>query len=227
MTAPGRRAGGPRIRCAPRTDPQGEETGHRAEIEALLRLMPAEHGADEQVDWPAAEARLGTRLPGDYRAFMAVYGGGSIGELSILTPLPTAEGGWQTSIAEGTAQLRGLWDLDGGVPGVEAGAERVLPWGSGCNANELGWLMSGPDPDRWPVVVWRRHEAPHWALFPCGMVDFLHRLMTARFDACPLSDLSLWGRVGTFVHHREQQRRFHAGLDPMTGEPDPYADMFG
>ncbi|MFJ3654108.1 hypothetical protein ACIPPR_12435 [Streptomyces nigra] len=50
--------------------------------------------------------------------------------------------------------------------------------------------------------------------------------MTAEFDACPLSDLSLWGRVGTFVHHEEQERRFYAGLDPVTGEPDPYAGMF-
>ncbi|WP_158997322.1 hypothetical protein [Streptomyces aureus] len=50
---------------------------------------------------------------------------------------------------------------------------------------------------------------------------------SAEFDECPLSDLSLWGRVGTFVHHEEQERRFHAGLDPITGEPAPYAGMFG
>lgn len=71
------------------------------------------------------------------------------------------------------------------------------------------------------MVVWRRHGDPHWALFDCGMTDFLRRLMTAEFDACPLSDLSLSGRVGTFVHHEEQERRFHAGLDPVSGEPDP------
>ncbi|MFD4711856.1 hypothetical protein ACFWN5_19595 [Streptomyces sp. NPDC058430] len=67
---------------------------------------------------------------------------------------------------------------------------------------------------------------PHWALFDCGMAEFLRRLMTAEFDARPLNDLSLWGRVGTFVHHAEQERRFPAGLDPMTGEPDPYVGMF-
>jgi hypothetical protein len=36
--------------------------------------------------------------------------------------------------------------MEGGVPGIELGADRVLPWPSGCNANELGWLMTGPDP---------------------------------------------------------------------------------
>ncbi|MFF9497259.1 hypothetical protein [Streptomyces flaveolus] len=53
------------------------------------------------------------------------------------------------------------------------------------------------------------------------MAAFLRRLMNADFDECPLSALSLWGRAGTFVHHEEQERRFHAGRDPMTGEPDP------
>ncbi|CAM3911786.1 SMI1/KNR4 family protein [Kibdelosporangium persicum] len=198
----------------------------RADIDALLRVMPNDHGADERVDWAAAEARLGTSLPDDYRAFMAVYGGGAIDNLIILPPLPT-DNSWSGSISEHTKQLRDLWDTEGGVPGVPPGANQVLSWGTGCNANELGWLVTGLDPNLWPVVVWRRHESPPWALFECGMAEFIRRLMTAEFDECPLSDLSLWGRVGSFVHHREQQRRFHAGLDPMTGEPDPYADMFG
>lgn len=197
----------------------------RADVDALLRIMPNDYGADEHVDWAAAEAHLGTSLPGDYQAFMAVYGGGSIDDLGIHSPLPS--GNWAGAISGHIEGLRELWAMDGGVPGAQLGAERVLPWGSGCNANELGWLMTSPDPDRWPVVVWRRHGSPHWAVFECGMAEFLRRLMTAEFEECPLSDLSLWGRVGTFVHHLEQERRFHAGLDPMTGEPDPYANMFG
>ncbi|RSN55499.1 hypothetical protein DMH01_32665 [Amycolatopsis sp. WAC 04182] len=181
--------------------------------------MPDDHGADERVDWAAVEARLGTSLPGDYQAFMAVYGGGAVDNLVVLPPLPTGSG-WSGSISEHTRQLRDLWEIDGGGSGVP------LPWGTGCNGNELGWLMTDPDPDRWPVVVWRRHESPRWALFECGMAEFIRRLMTADFDECPLSDLSLWGRVSSFVHYQEQQRRFQAGLDPMTGEPDPYAGMF-
>lgn len=196
------------------------------DVEALLRIMPADHGADERVDWAAVEARLGTSLPADYRAFMAVYGGGAVDNLVVLPPLP-ADGGWSGSITEHTGQLRVLWDAEGGVPGVTSGADRVLAWGTGCNANELGWLMTDPDPDRWPVVVCRRHESPAWALVECGMAEFLRRLMTADFDECPLGDLSLWGRAGSFVHHEEQRRRFDAGLDPMTGEPDPCAGMVG
>ncbi|WP_225634349.1 hypothetical protein [Streptomyces solaniscabiei] len=77
---------------------------------------------------------------------MAVYGGGGIDDLSVLPPLPTGTG-WQGSITGHTPGFRELWAMEGGVPGIELGADRVLPWASGCNANELGWLMTGPDPD--------------------------------------------------------------------------------
>jgi len=156
----------------------------RTDLDELLRIMPDDHGADERVDWSAAEAHLGTSLPSDYQAFMAVYGGGAVDNLVILPPLPTGNG-WSGSISEHTRQLRDLWANDGGVPGVPPGADAVLPWGTGCNGNELGWLMTGPAPDLWPVVVWRRHESPRWALFECRMTEFIHRLMTADFDKCP------------------------------------------
>jgi hypothetical protein len=48
---------------------------------------------------------------------MAVYGGGAIDNLIILPPLPTGNN-WSGSISEHTEQLRDLWDVEGGVPGV-------------------------------------------------------------------------------------------------------------
>lgn len=93
------------------------------------------------------------------------------------------------------AYVSGLWEREGGVPGITADCSAVLPWGSGCNANELGWLMLDPDPDKWPVVAWRRqirYGDSRWALFDCGMVGFLVKMMRAEFDVCPLGDTSLW-----------------------------------
>ncbi|WP_174514828.1 hypothetical protein [Streptacidiphilus anmyonensis] len=97
------------------------------------------------------------------------------------------------------------------------------------NANEMAWLMTDEDPDMWPVVACRRHVSygeSHWAMFDCGMVQFITRMMLGQFDDCPLGNASLWKRTAPFVSWREQRRRMVAGLDPMTGEPDPYADMF-
>ncbi|MFI2206701.1 hypothetical protein ACH47Z_39450 [Streptomyces sp. NPDC020192] len=200
------------------------------DVEALLRIVPAEHRGEERMDWTAAEAALGTRLPSDYMSFMDTYGVGDIEELVILPPLPVNVPSLSDchigAMSEG---LRWVWEKEGGAPGVSARPETVLPWGSGCNANELAWLMTDSDPDKWPVVAWRRQVSygeSRWAIFDCGMVKFLTRMMLAEFDKCPLGDASLWGRPGTFVSWREQRRRLVAGLDPLTGEPDPYAEMF-
>jgi hypothetical protein len=40
--------------------------------------------------------------------------------------------------------------------------------------------------------------------------------------------LPLWGKQpATFLTWREEQRLLKEGLDPWTGEPDPFAGMFG
>jgi hypothetical protein len=212
----------------------GEDRAHgdavvaaHPDVADLVALVSLEYRGIERIDWAAAEAELGTRLPADYRSLLDTYGVGDIGNMVVLPPVPIDVRG--PSIGTEIDLFRTLWDEDCGVPGVAARAEDVLPWGTGCNANLLGWLTTGPDPDAWPVVVWRRHMSStetHWALFDCGMVRFLTRLMRAEFDACPLGDASLWGRPMPFISRREQRRRLVAGLDPMTGEPDPYAEMF-
>jgi hypothetical protein len=191
--------------------------------------MPADHGVDEQLDWPTVEETLGVRLPSDYKSFMATYGGGDIGDegMTILLPLPVDYLQWDPgNISDYTPDLRYISEIGGGVPGVSLGSDAVLAWGIHTYANDLGWLMSGLDPDAWPVVAYRRHGNPYWAMFDCGMVEFIRRLMSAEFDECPLSDLSLWGRPGPFVHWREQQHRWQKGLNPATGEPDPIIQDF-
>ncbi|MEU1412537.1 hypothetical protein [Streptomyces sp. NPDC005731] len=144
------------------------------------------------MNWRAAEEALGAGLPSDYKAFMSVYGAGDIGELGILGPLPVDFLQWDPgNIPDSAPAFRALWDRDGGVPGIVADGGSALPWGSGCNANELGWLTLDSDPDSWPVVAWRRQISygdTRWELFDCGMVDFLVKMMRAEFDECPLDE---------------------------------------
>ena len=123
-------------------------------LKPLLSIVSAEHGADEQVDWAVAEEALRIGLPNDYKAFMSVYGAGDIGDLGILGPLPVDYVQWDPgNIVDSVPPFRELWDREGGVPGIEADGSAVLPWGSGCNANELGWLTLDPNLTSGPL--WR------------------------------------------------------------------------
>jgi hypothetical protein len=174
---------------------------------------------------------LGTRLPADYRAFISVYGGGCIGhDLNVLLPRPAPGPQWEDAgLTDETANLRLTWRIAIDRAGLDLDEDALLSWGVGSSDPDLlGWVTSDPDPQRWPVLVCPRHVLygePSWQLYDCGMVTFLLRLLRAELARCPLSGTALWGYPAPFVHWREQQRRFQAGLDPITGEPDPYAGM--
>ncbi|MFJ6805140.1 hypothetical protein ACIQRK_03675 [Streptomyces anulatus] len=78
----------------------------------------------------------------------------------------------------------------------------------------LAWIVSGVDPDAWPLAVWARGEAA-WAVHDCGMVEFLFRLLTADFSRCPISDASLMGVPhARFLHDREEERLAEEGVYP-------------
>ncbi|SEQ99937.1 hypothetical protein SAMN05216481_12532 [Streptomyces radiopugnans] len=199
-------------------------------LAALRAVMPSHDGADEQVDWDAMRRTWGVDFPSDYVAFMSTYGAGGIDDvLSILVPEASAqpsEGPGFGSMAGETANMRHMWESDGGPEGIDAGPASVLAWGVSCGADMLGWLTVDPDPDKWPVVVWERHGWPHWKVYDCGMTEFLRRLFAKGFEECPLSDASLWGEPSPhFLHWREEQRRWESGIDPYTGDPDPYFGM--
>ncbi|MFP8959040.1 SMI1/KNR4 family protein [Streptomyces nanhaiensis] len=199
-------------------------------LAALRAVMPPHDGADEQVDWDAMRRTWGVDFPSDYVAFMSTYGAGGIdGVLSVLVPEASAQpsqGPGFGSMAGETANMRHMWEYGGGPEGIDAGPASVLAWGVSCGADMLGWLTADPDPDKWPVVVWERHGWPHWKIYDCGMTEFLRRLFAKGFEECPLSDASLWGEPSAcFLHWREEQRRWESGVDPYTGDADPYFGM--
>ncbi|WP_212765743.1 hypothetical protein [Streptomyces sp. PKU-MA01144] len=199
-------------------------------LTALTTVMSPQEGADEQVDWGAMRRAWGVDFPSDYIAFMGTYGAGGIDDaLSVLTPEASTQppdGPGFGSMAGETAIMRQIWESEGGPDGVAAGPDHVLAWGVSCGADILGWLTVDEDPDKWPVIVRERHGWPHWKIYDCGMTEFLRRLFTKGFDDCPLSDASLWGEpTPHFLHWREEQRRWECGIDPYTGEPDPYFGM--
>ncbi|MGW0133570.1 SMI1/KNR4 family protein [Streptomyces sp. NPDC003299] len=192
-------------------------------MSALTKVLPPDLGAGEEIDWPAAEARWDIRFPRDYRAFMAVYGAGSIGfvgsfaEIGILMPLPKDYIQWDPgTFEEETENARAAWEMLDGPEGLDIDPGHILAWGVTNGPDILCWLTTDPDPDNWPVLVCGRHTDEPFTLFPCGMVEFLRKLLLDEY--APLS-IDVRGASPRYVHWLEQQKRWKAGLDRCSGEP--------
>ncbi|WP_393072265.1 SMI1/KNR4 family protein [Streptomyces sp. LN704] len=186
--------------------------------------MTSHPGAGDTVDWGAVEAGWGTPFPGDFKKFMVEYGAGTIDDyLSVLLAEP--QGGFDggpayMGMAEESRNAEVAWRVEPSKP-------RLITWGLDSSADILCWQADGDDPDDWPVVVWSRGDG-RWSEYPGGMAEFLCHVFRAEFDRCPLGDLSLWGAASPrFLHRDEQQRLRDSGIDPWTGEADPFAGMFG
>ncbi|OQR61261.1 hypothetical protein B6E66_25505 [Streptomyces maremycinicus] len=197
------------------------------QLEPLMRLMPPDAAAGDTVDWDPVERSWETGFPSDYKEFIARYGAGAISDyLVILSPECRAGDGAEPAfqgMEEETLNAQDFW----GVKAGGAGSDRVIAWGSDASADILCWRVRGDDPDGWPVVVWNQDDVA-WQEYPCGVVEFLHRVLGAEFDECPLGGLTLWGNESPrFLHRDEEQLLRASGLDPWTGEPDPFAGMFG
>jgi len=54
-----------------------------AELRGLIGAPPARV---PEVDWADVHARLGLRLPADYREFIDAYGPGTLGDIRIMAP---------------------------------------------------------------------------------------------------------------------------------------------
>ncbi|UQI45037.1 SMI1/KNR4 family protein [Streptomyces sp. HU2014] len=190
----------------------------------VRRLMPPHANAGESVDWAAAERTWGTAFPHDYVTFMAEYGEGTISDfLYVLQPLPSPY--WtdpDSGMRAETGTARELLTALPRPPGPAPAPDRVIAWGVTSGPDLLCWLTSDPDPDRWPVAVLGRHTPARVTVHDCGMTEFLLRLFLAAFDKCPLSGTRLWGETAPkFLHCREEQRIWDAGIDPWTTAPDP------
>ncbi|MGW9136522.1 SMI1/KNR4 family protein [Streptomyces sp. NPDC055681] len=198
------------------------------QIDLLTRLMPPHPGAGDTVDWDSVERSWGTRFPGDYKELIAHYGAGAISDyLGFVLPESRAEKGGEPAFQGMEAETLNALDYWRGKAPGKSGRDQVIAWGVDSSADILCWRVTGDNPDAWPIVVWNQDDVI-WREYSCGVVEFLCRVLEAEFDECPLGGLTLWGNASPrFLHRDEEQRLRASGLDPWTGEPDPYAGMFG
>ncbi len=200
-----------------------------ADFQALRELMPPTAPSDATADWEALARSWGKAFPSDYRQFIELYGAGTIQDyLVVVTPEP--KGRPHRNATRGmrheTANAAEAWASMTKSPELADSAPELIAWGADASADILCWDASGDDPERWPVLVCNRDDQL-WRRYDIGMAGFLVCVMSGEFDECPLGGLALWNRRGaTFLNEREYQRLLDEGLDPWTGEPDPYAAMF-
>ncbi|WP_432030927.1 hypothetical protein [Streptomyces sp. 1222.5] len=100
-----------------------------------------------EVDWARVQARLGTRLPGDYRRMVATFGAGA---------------------------FDGHLDLNQ-EPWTDLREDGLLIWAVTEHKDRYCWRMQGEDPDGWPVVV--RSSADKDTVFACPAAQFVCRIL--------------------------------------------------
>ncbi|MFF7973559.1 SMI1/KNR4 family protein [Streptomyces sp. NPDC007905] len=164
-------------------------------LDALARLVPPPAvPVDARGDWAEVEARLGVRLPADYKLLAETYGWGEFCDyLYLRTPF-------------GTSPHNGLERYDG-----------LLVWGGTLDADRLCWRTEAADPDRWPVVVEGRGVGrEEHALSTAG---FIEGWVTGRLRSTVLADmepdLAPW--FNAFLPRQNRCLRLSEG-------PRPYAE---
>ncbi|WP_198042087.1 SMI1/KNR4 family protein [Kitasatospora azatica] len=185
-----------------------------------MALMPPGPEGGERVDWLAVERDLGSRLPADFRDLVAVYGVGTIDErVMVLPPRSTAHEseipsvGQMTPSAEKTAWLEHtkstypLWP----APGSLLCGLRMVD-GNGDLWGAVYWRTTGPDPDRWPVVVWERcHPFVEFGLTMTGLlVRWLSEAADIDFD----QRMVFGAPHSRFIHWRAERAMRERGVDP-------------
>jgi hypothetical protein len=133
-----------------------------------------EAGNDRQ--WEAVQARLGTRLPEDWRQFGLAYGSGAFhdaGRLDIwiLNPF-SAEFEAKSTLLQANLEAMKAGEGDDYVPyPVFPAKGGLLALGDDVNGNELYWLTAGR-PDKWRIVV-RGHSNDSYEEFDGPLFSFL------------------------------------------------------
>ncbi|GAA1076291.1 SMI1/KNR4 family protein [Kitasatospora gansuensis] len=176
-------------------------------VARLVELMPPHPDAGDALDWDEATRRWGTDFPTDYRDFVSLYGGGSIGfGFHIGLPLAVATG------VRGPMTFEGLNEYGYGLLNLEPDEDPELrgriSWATDCSANHAFWNTSDPDPDRWTTLVLSGYG--EWTDHGCGMVDFLVGLMTEEITG--MGGFSPERPI--FLNWREERRLREAGIDP-------------
>jgi hypothetical protein len=130
--------------------------------------------------WEQVEGRLGTKLPADYKALIAEFGPGCIGDfLWIFSPFTTNPNlNLALQFDKITKTDQDLQQTYGHVLPLPLfpAAGGILPAGLTDNGDYVSWLAEA-EPDRWPVIV-SDSRAPEWERLNLTLTDFIAAIIT-------------------------------------------------
>ncbi len=131
-----------------------------SEMAALRELIGAPPAGVRAVDWAGVHARLGFRLPADYREFIDTYGPGTLGDIQIMAPGAPGRMDLFELLEWRYAQVREAGrDLVFRPPfypepgGTVCWGEASGEWSEASGGWTCGWAPGSADPDEWTVVI--------------------------------------------------------------------------
>lgn len=133
-------------------------------------------------DWVAVEARLGRRLPIDYKRFVERFGIGQVVDfIVVLAPDSRASCDLTTQTAQRLDALRQLTHEV--VPfDLTPGREGIIPWGITDNGDVMYWQATTDTVVADQIVVNAAREDT-WVEFNGTMTKFLLEVITTGYDA--------------------------------------------
>jgi SMI1-KNR4 cell-wall len=155
-----------------------------ATIDDLVSLIPPPAApVDSDGDWETVEARLGLRLPADFKALMRRYGFGEFPDITLFTPFDTHTGGAYDHVERARTLVERYKSLRGMAPEIfpyplypEPGG--LLEWAITSDNTSLCWLIEG-EAENWSVVVWNSVVA-RADRYQMGAVDLLYRYLSGQ-----------------------------------------------
>lgn len=185
------------------------------ELSGILVTLGGDAGDD--VDWGVVESEYRVGFPADYKKFVQIFGNGTIeGMIGIKIPIATSDPMVRRVAPLPASMLADPAFDEWAEPGLEGACrlDQILVWGETDSADTLAWIASEKNPDKWPVVVYKRSDAV-WRVYDCGVIEFLAKLLKGEFAECPISDSSLMDISSPrFLHDREEERLAEQGLYP-------------
>ena len=161
-------------------------------VERLTEIIPPGTPRRSR-DWAAAEQRLGTPLPEDYKELVELYGGGVFDETVWLLD-PGCPDDDYNLLDQATARaeiLAELWQTEAMPTELQDDPEaQVLPWAyieeSGAY---LYWLWRpAQKPDEWTILL-NEGRGPEWERHPGQCASFLLSVLTGETDTEYFPDL--------------------------------------